>query len=178
MLLAVARPTAIAGCVLNDIGPVIELEGLMRIKGYVGKLAQPASFGEAAGALRQRFGSHFPKWDDADWRAFAHRTFKEEGGRIVPDYDPALATVLAAVSPERPLPRLWREFDALAHIPVMVVRGTNSDILSAATVQAMRERRRSLEVTEVADEGHAPALSDAATAGRITAFVASCNNGS
>jgi pimeloyl-ACP methyl ester carboxylesterase len=178
MLLAVARPTAIAGCVLNDIGPVIELEGLIRIKGYVGKLPQPASFGEAADKLRQRFGSHFPKWHDADWRAFAHRTFKEDGGRIVPDYDPALATVLAGVSRERPLPPLWREFDALAHIPVMVVRGTNSDILSAATVRAMRERRSSLEVVEVADEGHAPALSDAASAGRITAFVASCNNGS
>jgi pimeloyl-ACP methyl ester carboxylesterase len=175
MLLAVARPTAIAGCVLNDIGPVTELEGLMRIKGYVGKLPQPASFGEAADKLRQRFGSHFPKWDDADWRAFARRTFKEEGGRIVPDYDPALATVLAAVSRERPLPPLWREFDALVHTPVMVVRGTNSDILSAATVQAMRERRRSLEVVEVADEGHAPRLSDAATAGRIAAFVAACD---
>ena len=177
MLLAVARPTAIAGCVLNDIGPVIELDGLMRIKSYVGKLPRPASFGEAADKLRQRFGSHFPKWDDADWRAFAHRTFKEEGGRIVPDYDPALATVLAAVSRERPLPPLWREFDALAHIPVMVVRGTNSDILSAATIQAMRERRRSLEVVEVADEGHAPSLSDAATASRIAAFVASCDRG-
>jgi pimeloyl-ACP methyl ester carboxylesterase len=177
MLLAVARPTAIAGCVLNDIGPVIELEGLMRIKGYVGKLPQPASFAEAADKLRQRFGSHFPKWDHADWLAFAHRTFKEEGTRIVPDYDPALATVLAAVSPERPLPPLWREFDALAHVPVMVVRGTNSDILSAATVQAMRERRRSLEVVEVLDEGHAPALSDAATAGRIAAFVESCEPG-
>jgi pimeloyl-ACP methyl ester carboxylesterase len=176
MLLAVARPTAIAGCVINDIGPVIELEGVMRIKGYVGKLPQPTSFGEAADKLRQRFGSHFPKWDDADWRAFAHRTFKEEGGRIVPDYDPALETVLAAVSRERPLPPLWREFDALAHIPVMVVRGTNSDILSAATVQAMRERRRSLEAVEVADEGHAPALSDAATGSRIAAFVASCDN--
>src|SRR5919204_7018395 len=80
MLLAVARPTAIAGCVLNDIGPVIELEGLMRIKGYVGKLPAPASFGEAADKLRRRFGNHFPKWDDADWRAFAHRTFKEDGG--------------------------------------------------------------------------------------------------
>jgi pimeloyl-ACP methyl ester carboxylesterase len=79
------------------------------------------------------------------------------------------------VSPERPLPPLWREFDALAHIPVMVVRGTNSDILSAATVQAMRQRRRSLEVVEVADEGHAPRLSDAATAGRIAAFVAACD---
>lgn len=176
MLLAVARPTAIAGCVLNDIGPVIELDGLMRIKSYVGKLPRSASFGEAADKLRQRFGSHFPKWDDADWRAFAHRTFKEEGGRIVPDYDPALATVLAAVSRERPLPPLWREFDALAHMPVMVVRGTNSDILSAATVQAMRERRRSLEVVEVADEGHTPRLSDAAMTGRIAAFVAGCDN--
>jgi pimeloyl-ACP methyl ester carboxylesterase len=178
MLLAVARPTAIAGCVLNDIGPVIELEGLMRIKGYVGKLPQPASFGEAANTLRRCFGSHFPKWDDADWLSFAHRTFKEEAERIVPDYDPALATVLASVSPERPLPPLWREFDALAHIPVMVVRGTNSDILSAATVQAMRERRRSLEVVEVADEGHAPSLSDASTSSRIAAFVASSDGGS
>src|SRR5437764_3332328 len=130
MLLAVARPTAIAGCVLNDIGPVIELEGLMRIKGYVGKLPQPASFGEAADTLRRRFGSHFPKWDDGDWLAFAHGTFKEEGSRIVPDYDPALATVLAGVSPERPLPPLWREFDALTYYaPVMVVRGANSDVL-------------------------------------------------
>jgi pimeloyl-ACP methyl ester carboxylesterase len=178
MLLAVARPAAIAGCVLNDIGPVIELEGLMRIKGYVGRLPQPATFPEAADILQRRFGSHFPKWDDADWLAFAHRTFKEEGGRIVPDYDPALANVLAEVGPERPLPPLWREFDALARVPVMVVRGTNSDILSAATVQAMRERRRSLEVVEVADEGHAPRLSDATTASRIAAFLAACDGGS
>src|SRR5262249_37751394 len=60
MLLAVARPTAIAGCVLNDIGPVIELDGLMRIKGYVGKLPQLASFPVAADALRRRFANQFP----------------------------------------------------------------------------------------------------------------------
>src|SRR5262245_61768040 len=137
MLLAGARPTAIAACVLNDIGPVIELEGLMRIKGYVGKLPQPTSFQEAADTLRRRFGSHFPKWHDVEWLAFAHGTFKEEGARIVPDYDPTLATILAGVSPDQPLPPLWREFDALAQIQVMVVRGTNSDILSAATVRAM-----------------------------------------
>src|SRR5262245_56048184 len=178
MLLAAARPTAIAGCVLNDIGPVIELAGLTRIKSYVGKLPQPASFREAADALQRLFGSQFPKWRDADWLTFARRTYKEVDGRIVPDYDPALATTLAGVSPERPLPPLWREFDALARVPVMVVRGTNSDILSAATVQAMRERRRSLEVVEVADEGHAPRLSDAPNAGRIAAFVASSEDGS
>jgi pimeloyl-ACP methyl ester carboxylesterase len=176
MLLAVARPTAIAGCVLNDIGPVIELKGLMRIKGYVGKLSQPASFREAAEALQQRFGSHFPKWGDADWLAFASRTFKEANGRIVPDYDIKLATILDGIAPEHPLPPLWKEFDALARVPVMVVRGINSDILSAATVDAMRKRRRSLDVVEVADEGHAPRLIDPQTAGRIAAFVASCDD--
>jgi pimeloyl-ACP methyl ester carboxylesterase len=176
MLLAVARPTAIAGSVLNDIGPVIELSGLMRIKGYVGKLSQPASFREAAEALQQRFGSHFPKWGDADWLAFARRTFKETNGHIVPDYDARLATTLDAITPERPLPPLWKEFDALARVPVMVVRGTNSDILSAATVEAMRARRRSLDVVEVADEGHPPRLIDPQTAGRIVAFVASCDD--
>jgi pimeloyl-ACP methyl ester carboxylesterase len=176
MLLAVARPTAIAGCVLNDIGPVIELGGLMRIKSYVGKLPQPASFRDAADVLQQRFGSHFPKWSDADWLAFAQRTFKEANGRIVPDYDVRLAITLDAITPEHPLPPLWKEFDALARVPVMVVRGTNSDVLSAATVEAMRERRRSLDMVEVADEGHTPRLIDPQTAGRIAAFVASCDD--
>jgi pimeloyl-ACP methyl ester carboxylesterase len=175
MLLAVARPTAIAGCVLNDIGPVIELSGLMRIKSYVGKLPQPASFREAADVLQQRFGSHFPKWDDADWLAFAHRTFKEANGRLLPNYDIKLVTILDGITPERPLPPLWKEFDALARLPVMVVRGTNSDILSAATVEAMRARRGSLDVVEVADEGHTPRLTDPQTTGRVAAFVASCN---
>src|SRR5262249_46925006 len=85
MLLAVARPTAIAGCVLNDIGPVIDLEGLMRIKGYVGKLPALGSFPAAAEALKRRFASQFPKWSDDDWVAFARATFKEDGGRLVPD---------------------------------------------------------------------------------------------
>jgi pimeloyl-ACP methyl ester carboxylesterase len=174
MLLAAARPTAIACCVLNDIGPVIESEGLMRIKSYVGKLPQPASFCDAANILQRLFGSHFPKWGDADWLGFARRTFKEADGRVVADYDVKLATTLAGLAPDRPLPPLWKEFDALARLPVMVVRGSNSDILSPATVVAMCERRSSLDVVEVADEGHAPRLTQPQTASRIAAFVASC----
>jgi pimeloyl-ACP methyl ester carboxylesterase len=175
MLLAVARPTAIAGCVLNDIGPVIDLEGLMRIKGYVGKLPALASFPAAAEALKRRFGSHFPKWGDDDWLAFARATFKEDGGRLVVDYDPKLATTLEAVGPARPLPTLWNEFDALGGVPVMVIRGANSDILSAATVEGMRKRRRALEVLEVPEEGHAPRLAGAPTIDRIAGFIASCD---
>jgi pimeloyl-ACP methyl ester carboxylesterase len=175
MLLAVARPTAIAGCVLNDIGPVIDLEGLVRIKSYVGKLPQLSSFPAAADALRQRFANQFPKWSGDDWLTFARQTFKDAGGRLVPDYDPKLATILEAIGPAQPLPTLWKEFDALGRVPVMVIRGANSDILSHATVEAMRKRRRALEVVEVPDEGHAPRLAGSLTIGRIAAFIASCD---
>jgi pimeloyl-ACP methyl ester carboxylesterase len=175
MLLAVARPAAIAGCVLNDIGPVIDLEGLVRIKSYVGQLPQLPSFPAAADALRRQFGSYFPKWSDDDWLAFARATFKETGGQLVPDYDPKLATILEAIGPAQPLPTLWKEFDALGRVPVMVIRGANSDILSAATVEAMHERRRALEVVEVPDEGHAPRLAGSLTIGRIAAFIAACD---
>jgi pimeloyl-ACP methyl ester carboxylesterase len=175
MLLAVARPTAIAGCVLNDIGPVIDLEGLVRIKSYVGKLPQLSSFPAAADALRRRFANQFPKWSGDDWLTFARQTFKDAGGRLVPDYDPKLATIFEAIGPAQPLPTLWKEFDALGRVPVMVIRGANSDILSQATVEAMRKRRRALEVVEVPDEGHAPRLAGSLTIGRIAGFIASCD---
>src|SRR5256884_8446002 len=87
MLLAVARPSAIAGCVLNDIGPGIELSGLLRIKSYVGKLCQPASLADAADVLQPGLRSPFPKWGDADWLALPRRTFTEASGRLLPDYD-------------------------------------------------------------------------------------------
>lgn len=175
MLLATARPTAIAGCVLNDIGPVIEPKGLMRIKSYVGKLPRPASFHEAADVLRRLFGSQFPKLSDDDWIVFARRTFKDAAGRIVPNYDVKLAGTLARVGPDQRLPALWKDFDALARVPVMVIRGGNSDILSAGTVEAMRARRDRLDVLEVPDEGHAPLLTGDNSIGPIAAFVAACD---
>lgn len=175
MLLAAARPTVIAGCVLNDIGPVVEPRGVMRIKSYVGKLQQPASFRDAAAMLRGLFGSQFSRLSDDDWLAFARRTFKEAGGRIVPDYDVHLAATLAAVDLERPLPELWKQFDALAGVPVMVIHGENSDILSAATVEAMRARHDGLDVVEVPDEGHAPLLTGPDIIRRVADFVRGCD---
>ena len=85
--------------------------------------------------------SQFSKWSDDAWVAFARRTFKEAGDRIVPDYDPQARDNLRDVNFNHPLPALWKEFDALAGVPVMVIRGGNSDILSAQTVEAMRRRR-------------------------------------
>ncbi|HZN29473.1 MAG TPA: alpha/beta hydrolase [Xanthobacteraceae bacterium] len=175
MLLAVARPTALAGCVLNDVGPVIETKGLMRIKSYVGKLPQVASLHEAADVLRRLLAAQFPKLSDDDWVTFARRTFKDDGGRIVPDYDVRLGKTLAQIDPTRPVPALWKEFNALARVPLLVIRGGNSDILSRATVAAMQTRHPAMEAVEVADQGHAPLLSDPALIARIAAFAESCD---
>lgn len=174
MVLAALRPTALAGVVLNDIGPVIEPKGLMRIKGYVGKLPQPRTFEEGAEILRRLFDSQFPKLTPADWLASARRTFKEDKGRLVPTYDVNLAKTMEGIDLERPLPPLWKEFDALRHVPVMAIRGANSDLLSAETLAAMGARHPALETLEVADQGHAPLLMDADTISRIADFVGRC----
>ena len=174
MMLAAARPTAIAGVILNEIGPVIDAKGLMRIKSYVGKLPTPRSYDEGADLLRRLFAAQFPRFEASDWLEFAHRTWKDNRGTLVPGYDVKLATTLAGADFERPIPPLWHQFDALARVPVMVIHGANSDILSGATVTAMRERRHDIDVIEVPDQGHAPVLAGRDLLHRIANFIVYC----
>jgi pimeloyl-ACP methyl ester carboxylesterase len=146
----------------------------MRIKSYVGKLPEPQTFQEGAEILRRLFHSQFPRLGPDDWLAAASRMFKEENGRLVTTYDPKLATTLQAIDVEQPIPTLWKEFDALANVPILVVRGANSDILSPATPVQMRARHPRLEILEVPDQGHAPLLTDSESIKYISAFLSRC----
>jgi pimeloyl-ACP methyl ester carboxylesterase len=174
MLLAAAHPEMITGAVLHDIGPVIESQGVARIKSYVGKLRQPRNLQEGVQILRELFRTQFPKLTAAQWLGMAQRTWDLRAGKLVLTYDPALAETLSDFDVEHPLPSLWNEFDALARMPVFVIRGANSDILSRATIREMQVRHTNLEVIEVADQGHVPFLDNPELIERIAAFVGRC----
>jgi pimeloyl-ACP methyl ester carboxylesterase len=92
----------------------------------------------------------------------------------MPSHDAKLARALRGLSLER-LPTLWDQFDALARIPLMVIRGANSDMLARSTLNEMLERRRQLEVVLVPDQGHAPLLAEPKVIRRVVTFVAACD---
>ena len=158
MAMAPVRPAAIKGVVLNDIGPILDAQGLIRIRSYVGKLPAPRDWAEAADILKQLFGGQFPILSTAEWQGYAERTWKESEGKLVPDYDTKLMKTLEAMDLEAPLPDLWAYFDGLKHAPMLALRGAHSDLLSDATLQAMAARHPACTIFTVPGQGHAPIL--------------------
>ena len=173
MTIAVLRPAAIGAAVLNDIGPVVEREGLARIVAYVGRMPLPADWPSATALVRELSQRQFTAVPDAQWAEVARAWFNERDGHPAPGYDANLARAMSLV--EGPIPELWPQFSALARVPVLVIRGQNSDILSATTLAEMRARHSRLNTLTVPGQGHAPLLKDAPTIGAIAEFLAAAD---
>lgn len=160
MLLAASDPNRIAGAVLNDIGPVIEPAGLERISEYVGQGRSFPTWMHAARATAETHKHAFPDYEIADWLAMAKRLMILGGSdRIVFDYDMKIGEVFSQPAPESPAD-LWLPFKALAGCPVLALRGELSDILSAATLDAMKAAMPDMEALVVPRVGHTPTLDE------------------
>jgi pimeloyl-ACP methyl ester carboxylesterase len=109
--------------------------------------------------------------DEEGWRGFADRTYaRGKDGRWHPRWDIRITKAMQGQDGGAP-PDLWPAFGALAHLPVMLVWGEASDLLSARTVQAMRAARPDLDVVALPGVGHAPVLEAPAARAALDRFL-------
>ena len=156
MGMGAAMPTTLAGALINDVGPVIEKQGLDKILKYMQDGASGFDDWETAAAyLRERF-PELPAETDEDWRWITRGTFEEGAdGRIKHNWD---YNLIRSILKETAEPELWSLFQTLKRTPLVVTRGGLSDILSASTLNAMVAVIPELTAVTVDGVGHMPNL--------------------
>lgn len=173
MGIAMIAPERIAGAALNDIGPQLELEGIDKIKTYVGQGRSFPTWMHAARELEEVHGGSHPRFGTEDWLAMAKRTLTLcSNGRIAFDYDMKIAEPFMLPDSGAVPPDLWPGFEALAAKPLLLIRGGLSTLLSDATFAEMHRRAPHAEVVTVPDTGHAPTLDEPETRAAIDALLA------
>jgi pimeloyl-ACP methyl ester carboxylesterase len=163
LIIGATAPVRMSCLVLNDIGPVVEPQGLAGIMGFLGIQPQAVNFEAAAAALKRTMGAAFPDLSPRQWLGFARTIYRDEDGRPRLSYDPRLreAVELAMhVAAQAGQQDLWGIFDALAEVPILTIRGANSDILSAETLTGMARRRPDMAHVTLANRGHVPFLDE------------------
>ena len=160
MLLAQQGGPKIAAAVLNDVGPEIEPAGLSRIRGYVGKASVFPTWMHAARAVAEANADIYPGWTIRQWLAMAKRLYRlNSAGRVVLDYDPRIAEPFRTPGNEAG-PDMWAALSQLRDVPVLIVRGGRSDILSAAVAARMVAALDQATLATVPGVGHAPTLDE------------------
>ena len=157
MALALTDRERIAGALLNDIGPVVDMAGIDRIAGYVGKEARFAGWDEAIAQVAERTVDVYPDYGPAEWDRFVRRMAREDGTDVVFDYDMRIADNFerAATAPE-----IWPLYQALDGRPVTILRGELSDLLSAEVAERMATVIDDVELVTVPRVGHAPSFDE------------------
>jgi pimeloyl-ACP methyl ester carboxylesterase len=172
MFLAATQPDKVIGVCLNDVGPVVDREGLKVIEGYIGRKPKARTLDEMA-EVRAQTVSGFEGVPMSRWRAEAERSYVETEDGLDLRYDPALRdSFLAAMAAETP--DLWPLFDALAGKPLAVVHGAGSDVLTDATVEEMCRRRPDIVYARVPGRGHAPFLDEPEALDAIRTWLDAC----
>jgi pimeloyl-ACP methyl ester carboxylesterase len=170
MVLASQEGTPVSRLVLNDVGPVLSGAAIARIGEFLGQAPRFASVDEAEAYVRA-VSTPFGALTDAQWRHLTVHTLRTlADGRFEMAYDPAIAAPFQRDLGDQRDIDLWPIYDAIA-CPTLVLRGEQSDLLSAATALAMAERGPRARLVEVAGVGHAPMLMDAAQIEAVRSFL-------
>jgi pimeloyl-ACP methyl ester carboxylesterase len=172
MMLGASAPERVAGIVLNDVGPEVDPKGVDRIKSYTGMLPPVRTWDEAVTQLRAVYGSAWPGLSDEMWSTLVRRSYRADAsGAPVLDCDPRIGDALRAAAPAEPA-GLWRVFDRLGPVPMLVIHGALSDILSERTLERMQREKPDLERVTVGNRGHVPLLDEPEALAAIDRFLA------
>lgn len=172
MYLAATAKDRLRGLCLNDVGPVIEAKGLERIADYIGRNPQARSHAQAAIAL-ERASPEFSNVPEGRWLSEARHHFIATDQGLQLNYDPALrGAFLEAMTGGGG--DLWPLFDACAGLPLALIRGATSELLSAETATAMQARRPDMIFAEVPGRGHIPFLDEREARALIQDWLGMC----
>ncbi|PZU14234.1 MAG: alpha/beta hydrolase [Sphingobium sp.] len=178
MLIAATHREWLAGALLNDVGPVLEEDGLARIRGYVGVGQSHPTWVHAARALAEANADAYPRYGLEEWLAMAKRLYRlNSGGRVVLDYDMKIAEPIRAMDSETGVD-MWPVMRAFTGIPTTLLRGARSDLLTEATARRMAsDIGDSAELVTVADVGHAPVLDEPESVAAVDRLLARVMHG-
>lgn len=169
MVLAATARDRLLGLCLNDVGPALAAEGLARILDYLGRRPVARTHLQAAAAL-ERGSAGFAGVPFERWLAEARLHFRETRAGLETTYDPRLREAFLA-SVAGPAADLWPLFDACAELPLALIRGAGSDLLTAEAAAAMRTRRPDMVFAEVPGRGHVPFLDEPESLAAIRAWL-------
>ncbi len=169
MFLAATHKDRLLGVALNDIGPVIEERGMKVIRSYIGRNPAEDNHEDAARA-RARNWVHFKDVPHARWLAEVRAHYAQTADGLVIRYDPKLRDTFLETE-AKPAPDLWPLYDAVGGLPLALIRGANSDLLSEATADEMLRRRPDIIRADIADRGHVPFLDEADALDALTEWL-------
>ena len=167
------KSRVVAAAILNDIGPQVSPEGLARIASYSGQPVDTPTWAAAAAYAKRINAVALPHYTDADWDAFARRTFRDGTlGTPVLDYDPDIAVPIKAAGAKALVPNLWPYFRRLARKrPTLLIRGGTSDLLGADIAEKMQKAAPEMRYAEIPNIGHAPMLDEPESKAAIFEFL-------
>ncbi|MEM9584095.1 MAG: alpha/beta hydrolase [Pseudomonadota bacterium] len=172
MGLAATVKHRLLGVCLNDIGPEIGAGGLEAIKGYLGRRPVFKTMEEAVQGLSTRMAG-FDNVPEERWRAEAEKHYVADAGGLNFNYDPTLREAVLG-GPQNLNPDLWPFFDALDGLPLALLRGANSDLLSAETAAKMEAKRPDMLYADVPDRGHVPFLDEPVSLLTLKTWLEEC----
>lgn len=171
MMMNAMHPGVVKAAIINDIGPAIDQKGIARIKSYVGIGKPPESWEQAIEAVKFANTGVYPKFSQEDWETVTHFLYEDVNGKPVVQYDAALRQNFDAED-DQSAPDLWPVFAMMHTIPMVVLRGELSDILSQETLDQMAAEHPDLTPVVVKDVGHVPLMREANVQAAIDALIA------